>query len=47
VQLGGSVDVSNAADGGAIFSLHLPTISADETAAQDVTLWAAERRAPV
>jgi two-component system sensor histidine kinase MprB len=47
VQLGGSVDVSNAADGGAIFSLHLPTISADETAAQDVTLWAAGRRAPV
>jgi two-component system sensor histidine kinase MprB len=47
VQLGGSVDVSNAPDGGAIFSLQLPAVDTDESPAQDVTLWAAERRAPV
>jgi two-component system sensor histidine kinase MprB len=47
VQLGGSVDVSNAPDGGAIFSLRLPTTGADESQAQEVRLWAAERRAPV
>jgi two-component system, OmpR family, sensor histidine kinase MprB len=47
VQLGGSVNVSNAPDGGAIFSLHLPTTGADESQSQDVTLWADERRAPV
>jgi two-component system, OmpR family, sensor histidine kinase MprB len=47
VQLGGSVDVSNAPDGGAIFSLHLPTTGADESQPQEVRLWAAERRAPV
>ena len=47
VQLGGSVDVSNAPDGGAIFTLHVPTVGADESQAQDVRLWAGERRAPV
>ncbi len=47
VQLGGSVDVSNAADGGAIFTLHVPTVDTDESQAQDVRLWAGERRAPV
>ena len=47
VQLGGSVDASNAPDGGAIFSLHVPTVDADEGPEQDVRLWAAERRAPV
>ena len=47
VQLGGSVDASNAPDGGAIFSLHLPTVDTDESQAQDVRLWAGERRAPV
>jgi two-component system, OmpR family, sensor histidine kinase MprB len=46
VQLGGSVDVSNAPDGGAIFSLQVPTVDADESQ-QDVRLWAGERRAPV
>jgi len=46
VQLGGSVDVSNAPDGGAIFSLRVPTVDADESQ-QDVRLWAGERRAPV
>jgi len=47
VQLGGSVDASNAPDGGAIFSLYLPTVDTDESQAQDVRLWAGERRAPV
>ena len=47
VQLGGSVDASNAPDGGAIFSLYLPTVETDESQAQDVRLWAGERRAPV
>jgi two-component system sensor histidine kinase MprB len=47
IQHGGSVHASNAADGGAIFSVHLPTQSTDESPEQDVTLWAAERRAPV
>ena len=47
VQLGGSVDVSNAPDGGAIFTLHVPTVDTDESQAQDVRLWAGERRAPV
>jgi two-component system sensor histidine kinase MprB len=47
VQLGGSVDASNAPDGGAIFSLQLPTTGADESQQQEVRLWAAERRAPV
>jgi two-component system sensor histidine kinase MprB len=47
VQLGGSVEASNAPDGGAIFSLHVPTVGADESQAPDVRLWAGERRAPV
>ncbi len=47
VQLGGSVDASNAPDGGAIFTLHVPTVGADDSQAQDVRLWAGERRAPV
>jgi two-component system sensor histidine kinase MprB len=47
VQLGGSVDASNAPDGGAIFSLYLPTVDTDESQVQDVRLWAGERRAPV
>jgi two-component system sensor histidine kinase MprB len=47
VQLGGSVDVSNAPDGGAIFSLQLPTTGADDSQPEEVRLWAAERRAPV
>jgi two-component system sensor histidine kinase MprB len=47
VQLGGSVDASNAPDGGAIFTLHVPTVGADDSQAQDVKLWAGERRAPV
>ena len=41
VQLGGSVDVSNAPDGGAIFTLHLPTVERRRTASTpDVRLWA-------
>src|SRR5262249_34764546 len=47
VQLGGSVDVANAPDGGAIFTLRLPTAGADDGHPQDVRLWADERRAPV
>jgi len=47
VQLGGSVSAANAPDGGAIFSVHLPTAAADESHAHDVRLWEAGRRAPV
>jgi two-component system, OmpR family, sensor histidine kinase MprB len=47
VQLGGSVSAANAPDGGAIFSIHLPTTGADESHAHDVRLWEAGRRAPV
>jgi two-component system sensor histidine kinase MprB len=47
VQLGGSVSVANAPDGGAIFSVRLPTTGADESESKDVRLWGAERRAPV
>jgi two-component system, OmpR family, sensor histidine kinase MprB len=46
VQLGGSVNAANAPDGGAIFTLRLPTTGADESQ-PDVTLWGAGRRAPV
>jgi two-component system sensor histidine kinase MprB len=47
VQLGGSVSAANSPDGGAIFSVHVPTTGADESPGQDVRLWAGGRRAPV
>jgi two-component system sensor histidine kinase MprB len=47
IQHGGSASAANAPDGGAIFTVQLPTAPADAAAAETVTLPGAERRAPV
>ncbi len=47
IQHGGSVSAANAPDGGAIFTVHLPTVADDAGASAIVTLPGAERRAPV
>jgi two-component system sensor histidine kinase MprB len=51
VQLGGSVSASNAPGGGAIFAMHLPTVSNGETAGEgpvaQLSPSEAERSAPV
>jgi two-component system, OmpR family, sensor histidine kinase MprB len=47
VQHGGEVDATNAPDGGAIFTLALPVVAAQDVQTDDVTLPEAERRAPV